>query len=125
METASTGAGRGLSWIRRLLVINLGLVALQALSAGLLLSGSGLAVTIHARVALALALGALVQAVVAIVLWRRRDLSGWMARASVGLLLIVVLQIGLGHRKQYWLHVPIGVGLFGGLIRQTSRLDRP
>src|SRR5262245_26602356 len=113
METANKGERRGLSWIRRLLVINLGLVALQARSAGFLLSGSGLAVTIHARVALALALGALAQAVVAIVLWRRHDLSGWMARASAGLLLIVVLQIGLGHRRQYWLHVPIGVGLFG------------
>jgi len=35
----------------------------------------------------------------------------------------VFFQVGLGYKKQYWLHVPIGVGLFGGLIRQVSRLD--
>jgi hypothetical protein len=37
------------------------------------------------------------------------------------LVVIVFLQTGLGYRKLYWLHVPIGVGLFGGLTRQMSR----
>jgi hypothetical protein len=43
--------------------------------------------------------------------------------ASLGLLAVVLLQAGLGHSHRYWLHVPIGVGLFGGLMRQGSRLD--
>jgi len=123
ITTDANSVGQGLRWIRWLVLINLGLVALQALSAGFLLSGSGLAVIIHARVALALALGALTQGVAAVVLWRRGRVRAWMARAGIVLFVIVVVQIGVGRTKRYWLHVPIGVGLFGGLIRQTSRLD--
>jgi len=123
ITTATNAAGQGLRWIRSLVLINLGLVAFQALSAGFMLSGSGPAVIIHARIALALALGALTQAVAAGVLWRRGRVPGWVARAGIVLFVIVVLEMGLGHTKRYWLHVPIGVGLFGGLIRQTSRLD--
>ncbi len=121
---SATDAPRpGVRLIRRLALVNLGLVALQALSAGFLLSGSGRAITTHAVVALALQLGALVQAVSAIVMWRRRRAPSWVAGVSLGLFVLVLLQVGLGYRKQYWLHVPIGVGLFGGLVRQTGRLD--
>jgi heme A synthase len=123
ISTHTETTRRDLEWMRWLVLINLGLVVLQALSAGFLMSGSGPAVIIHARVALALALGAVMQAVAAVVLWRRDRVPAWVARAGVGLLVIVVLQISAGHTKRYWLHVPIGVGLFGGLIRQTIRLD--
>src|SRR5262249_60846055 len=97
--------------------------ALQALSAGFLLSGSGRAIALHGIVALVLQLGVLLQAVTAVVLWRRNSVPAWVAKISIGLLVLVFLQVGLGYRKQYWLHVPIGVGLFGGLIRQAGRLD--
>jgi hypothetical protein len=123
ITTATNAAGQTIGWIRRLVLMNLGLVALQALSAGFFMSGYGSAVTIHAGVAYALQLGALTQAVAAVVLWRRRRVSAWVARDSIGLFVIVLLQVGLGYTKQYWLHIPIGVGLFGGLIRQTSRLE--
>jgi hypothetical protein len=103
--------------------MNLGLVALQALSAGFFMSGYGIAVTIHAGVADGLQLGALAQTVAAVVLWRRRRVPAWVARDGIGLFVSVLLQVGLGYTKSYWLHVPIGVGLFGWLIRQTSRLD--
>jgi hypothetical protein len=36
---------------------------------------------------------------------------------------MVLLEVGLGYSKQFWLHVPIGVGIFGGLIRQVSAPD--
>ena len=49
--------------------------------------------------------------------------TAWVARAGMVLFVIVVLQVGAGYTRRYWLHVPLGVGLFGGLIRQTSRLD--
>ena len=123
ITTATNAAGQGIRWIRRLVLMNLGLVALQALSAGFLMSGYGHAVTIHAGVAQALQLGALTQAVAAVVLWRRRRVPAWFARDGIGLFVSVLLQVGLGYTKRYWLHVPIGVGLFGWLIRQTSRLD--
>ena len=115
--------GLGIRSIRWLLAVNLGLVALQALSAGFLLSGDGRAVTAHATGALALQLGALIQGVTAVVVWRRRRVPTWVARFSIGLLVIVFLQVGLGHNKRYWLHVPIGVGMFGWLTRQVNRLD--
>ena len=123
ITTATNAAGQGIRWIRRLVLMNLGLVALQALSAGFFLSGYGRAVTIHAVVALALELGALMQAVTAVVLWRRRRVPAWVASVSIGLLVLVFLDVALGYSKRHWLHVPIGVGIFGWLIRQTSKLD--
>jgi hypothetical protein len=120
--TTDTG-GLGIRFLRWLLAINLGLVALQALSAGFLLSGDGRAVTVHATVAVALQLGALIQGVAAIVLWRRRRVPTWVARFGIGLIVVVFLQVGLGQNKRYWLHVPVGVGLFGWLARQETRLE--
>jgi len=122
---ASTGMetrARGIGLIRWLLVINLGLVALQAVSAGFFLSGYRYAVTVHAIVADALQVGAVIQAVSAVVLWRRRRIPAWVARLSAGLFVIVFLQVAFGHQQRHWLHVPIGVGLFGGLLRQANRL---
>lgn len=87
------------------------------------MSGYALALTIHRAAAVALQLGALIQIVTAVVLWRQRRVPGWVAGASLGLFAIAFLQTGLGFRRMYWLHVPIGVGMFGGLLRQTSRLD--
>jgi hypothetical protein len=113
----------GIRLIRPLVAINLLLVALQPISAGLFLSGYGRAVTIHAVVALALLLGVLVQAVIAVVSWRRRGVPGWVAGVSLVLFVVVFFQHGLGYNKVYWLHVPIGVGLFGWLIRLRIRLD--
>jgi hypothetical protein len=120
MTGALTAKG---AWIRWLVLINLALVAVQAVSAGMLLSGSGIAIVIHARVALALGVGALIQAISAIVLWARGGVPAWVARGGIVLLLIVVLQIGAGRTKRYWLHVPIAVALFGGLMRQSSKLN--
>ena len=122
-NTTTDRGGQGVRWIRRLVVINLGLVGLQALSAGLLMSGYGRAIAVHAIVAVVLQVGALIQAIAAVVLWRRRRAPAWVARISIGLFVIVSLQTGLGFRKLFWLHVPIGVGLFGGLTRQAGQLD--
>src|SRR5262245_28788698 len=123
LTTATHAAGQGIRWIRWLLLMNLGLVALQALTAGLFMSGYGRAVAIHAGVASALQLGSLAQAVAAVVVRRRGRVPAWVARAGIVLFVIVLLQVGLGYTRRYWLHVPIGVGLFGGLIQQTGRLD--
>lgn len=71
--------------VRILTLINLGLAALQPLSAGLLMSGYGPA-GIHGRLAMALLAGALIQAITAGVLWRRKRVPAWVARFSVVLL---------------------------------------
>ena len=68
ITTTANSAGQGIQWIRRLVSINLGLVAVEALSAGFFLSGYEHAVSIHAGVALALLFGAFTQAVTSVVL---------------------------------------------------------
>src|SRR5262245_2811413 len=108
ITTDTDAAGQGIKWIRRLVLTNLGLVALQALSAGFLMSGYGLAVTIHTTVAHTLQLGALTQAVAAVVLWRRSRIPGWVARDGIVLFVAIFVQVGLGYTRQFWLHVPIG-----------------
>ena len=106
--------------IRHVTMINLALVAIQPVSAGFLMSGFDYAATVHTVVASALQIGALIQSVTAIVLWRRRRVSSRVAAFGVGLFAMVFLQVGLGFNREYWLHVPIGVGLVGWLTRQVS-----
>jgi hypothetical protein len=101
--------------------INLALVAVQACSAGFFLSGYGRAAGVHGVAARALVAGVLVQMVTATVLWRQGRVPAAVARSSAALLVVVMIQVVLGHRAQYWLHVPIGVALFAGLARQLER----
>jgi predicted DNA repair protein MutK len=103
------------------MAINLGLVALQPLSAGFLLSGYDHASTIHTAVAVALQLGAFIQGLTAVVLWLRRRVSGWVAGFSIGLLLMVVLEVWAGRHREYWLHVPIGVAILVWLRERMNR----
>jgi hypothetical protein len=117
ITTGTDSARRGIRLIRRLVLVNLGLAALQPLSAGFFLSGYGRAVTIHSMVALGLQIGALLQVIAALVLWRRHRVPSRVAAISIGLFVLVFLEVGLGYTRQYWLHVPLGVGIFGGLIR--------
>src|SRR5262245_6063476 len=116
-------AGSNLKWIRLLVLVNFALVALQAVSAGLVMSGSGPAVILHARGGLALGLGALLQVIGAVILSARRRAPGWVVRSALVLFVLVVLQIVAGHTKRYWFHVPVAVGLFGALLQQTNRLN--
>src|SRR5262249_57798692 len=90
---------------------------------GFSLVGSERGVTFQAGFGLALQLGPPTQGVTAVVMWRRGRLPARVASAGIGLFVIVFLQVGLGYTKQFWLHVPIGVGIFGGLIRQKSTVD--
>jgi hypothetical protein len=88
------------------------------------MSGYAQALTIHRIVAMTLQGGALIQAVGAFVLWRRRRVPAWVAGIGIALFAIVFLQVGAGYGRLYWLHVPVGVGIFGGLTRHANRLDR-
>jgi len=89
------------------------------------MSGYARALSVHRLVAVALQLGALIQVVSAVVLWRRRRAPAWVAGVSIALFAIVFFEVGAGYRRSYWLHVPIGVGLLGGLTRQAHRLSTP
>jgi len=93
------------------MVMNLGLFAAQPISAGFLLSGYDYASTIHTVVAVGLQLGAFIQGIAAVALWLRRRASGKVAALSVGLFAMVLLEVWAGRHREYWLHVPVGVGL--------------
>jgi hypothetical protein len=121
-NVSTPAAKPGGRWIRLLVLVNLGLIALQAVSAGFVMSGSGPAILLHARGGLALGLGALFQVSAAVVLWVRRRAPGWVVRSALMVFVLVVLQIGAGHTKRYWFHVPVGVALFGGLLRHSTRV---
>jgi len=122
-ELSKTASLRGIGVIRALVLINLALVAFQPISAGFFLSGYGLAAKAHGGVALALQLGVLVQAITAVVLWRLRRVPAWVAGLSIGLFVMVFLQVGLGYRRSFWLHVPLGVAMVVGLMRQINMLN--
>lgn len=121
-RTAGAG-GQDIRLIRWLVVINLAMVALQPVSAGLLMSGFGRALPVHAFGGLALQLVLLVQVGAAALLWWQRRAPAWVAGVSIALFVIVLLQNAFGHNRQYWLHVPIGVALVGALNRQRRSLD--
>lgn len=113
-----------MKWIRRLMAINLGFLALQPISAGFLLSAYDYASTIHVAVAVALQIGAFIQGVSAVVLWLRGRVSWWVAGFSVGLFVIVLLEVWAGRQREYWLHVPIGVAILIWLWAQMNRSAR-
>ena len=124
VSARTTGAGgQDIRWIRWLVVTNLVMAALQPVSAGLLMSGFGRALPVHAVVGLALLLGLLVQVGAAVLLWRRGRAPAWVAWVSGALFVAVFLQNAIGHNRQYWLHVPVGVALLAALNRQRNSVD--
>ena len=71
---------------------------------------------------------ALVQVVLAVLVWRPGRGPGWPAIASVGLVVVVVLQNVMGQAGLLAVHVPLGVaivGLVGTLLGRTRNLSRP
>ena len=73
-------------------------------------------------VAVALQLVAAIQCVTAIVLWRRHRLSLRGAGLCVGLFATVMLEAWAGRHMQFWLHVPVGVGIFAWLRGRKDKL---
>ena len=106
--------------IKRLMAVSLGLIALQPISAGFWFSGYEHASGIHAFVALGLLLVVFIQGVTAVVLWRRRRVTARVAGLCVGLFVMVFLEAWAGRKGEYWLHLPMGVGILVWL-RETVR----
>jgi heme A synthase len=62
---------------------------------------------------LVLPLLALIQVVLAVLVWRRGHGPGWLAVASVALLVAPLVQNVLGMTSQVAVHVSLGVAIFG------------
>jgi hypothetical protein len=103
------------------------LVFAQAVFAGLFLDRNAAWRDWHATNGmLLLPLLALVEVVLAVLVWRPGGGPGWIALASVGLLLAIFIQIAIGQTSQLAVHVPLGVailGLTGALLGRTRNPD--
>jgi hypothetical protein len=119
-----SGTARALHVVLWLLAV---LVFAQAVFAGLFLDGNASWRDWYATNGmLLLPLLALVEVVLAVLVWRPGGGPGWIALASVGLLLAIFIQIGMGQTSQLAVHVPLGVailGLTGTLLGRTRNPD--
>jgi hypothetical protein len=117
---------RAMSLVLWLLAVSL---LAQVIFAGLFLDGHDAWRDWHAANGMVLLpLLALIQVVLAVLVWRPGRGPGWPAIASVGLLVAVVLQNVMGQAGLLAVHVPLGVaivGLVGTLLGRTRNLTRP
>ena len=120
------GLARAMRVVLWLLAVSL---LAQVIFAGLFLDGHDAWRDWHAANGMVLLpLLALVQVVLAVVVWRPGRGPGWPAIASVGLLVAILLQIAMGQAGLLAVHVPLGVaivGLVGTLLGRTRNLTRP
>jgi hypothetical protein len=101
-------------WSLRVLVLLVAvLVLLQAVLAGLFVTGDvGLLEAHSANAGLVTAL-AFLQVVAAILLWRPGRGAAWPIWVTLASFVLVEAQAGFGYARLVALHIPMGVALFG------------
>ena len=117
-------AARGL---RAVVLAHAALVLAQAAFAGRYLSGDAAGLRLHERNAELIVTLALVQLILAVLVWRPGRGPAWPALASLALWLAEVAQMSLGYGRVLGVHVPLGVAIFGltvALAIGTWRLTR-
>ncbi len=92
-------------------------VFLQAATMGLYLSGDDSMLSLHRAGAMATAAIALALVIVALLYVRTHRDAGSILGTSVGMLVAVILQMSLGFAHNVAIHIPLGVLIFGGLVR--------
>ena len=108
-------------------LLHAAMVFAQAAFAGQFLAGHASWLRAHETNAGILHLVALVQLVVAVLLWRPGRGPGWPALASLVLVVAEEFQLGFGYGRVLALHVPLGVAIFGltvAMVVGTGRLAR-
>jgi hypothetical protein len=107
-----------LSVLRVVLLIHLLAVIAQATLAGMFISGSGVALSWHEMTARGLVGICLLQIVIMVLLRVRGGCSTWMVISATAILLAEVLETYSGYRGILAVHVPLALGIFGGIMRQ-------
>ncbi|MEQ4209939.1 hypothetical protein [Actinopolymorpha sp. B9G3] len=127
--TTPASTGRAAAWrlttfrtLRILVTVQAAIILAQAITAGLLLSGTPNVRGVHGLGAILLVLIGLVQVVVAILHWRPGRGTARLLGPSIGILVGVLVQAMLGETHNKALHVPFGVLMFGGLLMLTRQL---
>jgi hypothetical protein len=90
----------------------------QATFAGKMLGGDDQAANLHEMTAKVLVLLGCAQLGMAILLRSMNLCPRWLVAASALLLIAEVAEFALGHLHYVMVHVPLGVGIFGGAVRQ-------
>ncbi|WP_053923673.1 hypothetical protein [Streptomyces chattanoogensis] len=85
----------------------------QAVLAGLFVTGDLDLLAWHAANAGVLSALTVIQTVLAVVVWRRLRGPGWPAAASAALVGLVSVQQGLGEARVLAGHMPVGMAIFG------------
>jgi hypothetical protein len=93
-------------------------VLLQAGFAGMMISGNPTAANLHEFTAKILVLLAFFQMLLAIALRIKAGCPLWVPVASGGLLTAEIIEFSTGPFHHVALHVPLGVAIFGGVLRQ-------
>jgi hypothetical protein len=104
--------------LRLIIPINLLTVLLQAVWAGSFMSGNDTAVTLHLLTARVLIGLSMVQIGAAVYLRVRRECPPSIVASTIGVLLAEIIEIYSGYKHILVLHVPLAIGIFGGIMRQ-------
>ena len=107
-----------LNSLRIVMVVQVLTLLLQATFAGMMIGGNHQAANLHELTAKILVPFALVQTVLAIVLRVQARCPVWVPMASVALSSAEIVEFAAGHLHNVALHVPLGVAIFGGALRQ-------
>jgi hypothetical protein len=103
---------------RGILLVNVALMLFQSALAGRMLGGDGRALVFHERTAKLLVIMGCVQLLLATYMRLGSLCPLWVRIASVGLLLAVLIEFAAGEMHNVALHIPLGVAIFGGFLRQ-------
>jgi hypothetical protein len=104
--------------LRLVLWIHLLTVIVQATLAGMFLSGSGMALSLHEMTARALVGICLFQIAITVFLIARGGCPAWVLISTIAILLAEVLETYSGYRGILAVHVPLALAIFGGIMRQ-------
>lgn len=107
---------KGLS---RILILHLLLVAAQAFIAGSFMSGHDAAVLVHSLVARLILVTCVLQIAITILLHHRGGCPNWVLLSAFAILVCEVIQIYCGMRRSLVLHIPLALGIFGGIMSQV------
>ncbi len=109
---------RLLRTLRAVLFLHVLTILIQAGFAGIMIGGDHRGVILHAFRARILVPLAFFQMLLAIALRVNARCPVWVPIASGGLLAAEVIEFSAGHFHNAALHVPLGVAIFGGALRQ-------
>jgi hypothetical protein len=100
------------------MVVQVAAILIQATFAGMMIGGSQQAAHLHELTGKILVILSCAQTLLAISLRAKDACPLWIPVASGGLLTAEAIEFSAGHFHYVALHVPLGVAIFGGALRQ-------